>query len=249
MKIVGLEPCSFIDYPGKLSAVVFTAGCNLNCFYCHNRPLIRGESLLTLISADYVTTWLARRQGLLDGVVITGGEPTLQPDLAEFVRMVRAKGYLVKVDTNGTRPGVLGALIEEGIVDYVAMDVKAPPSKYAGICDVPVDLEAIGASIGLLKRGNVDYEFRTTAIPQLTESDLLAIGQWVEGARKLVLQQYRRPEVDASAGPLATDPRLDVPPHEDTWPLGVIAQLETLVERCETRGFTQPQAAAEATAA
>ena len=143
MRIAGLERCSLIDYPGKMAAVVFTPGCNLDCFYCHNRTLLAPSATFNAIPFPDVLDWLRKRQGLLDAVVISGGEPTLQADLDDFVREVRAMDYAVKLDTNGTRPAVLAFLIDEGLLDYIAMDIKAPPDKYESICGVPVDHNAI----------------------------------------------------------------------------------------------------------
>lgn len=243
MRIAGIQTCSFVDYPGRLAATIFTPRCNMNCFYCHNRALIRGNALMALIPPETTLAWLDRRKGLLDAVVVTGGEPTLQPDLAGFIERVRAKGFLVKLDTNGMRPRVLASLLDAGLLDYVAMDVKAPPEKYAAICGVPVDPTAIDTSIRALMNGRVDYEFRTTVVPQLDEADVIAIAEWVRGARKLVLQQYRPPQEDIA------DPRLAVPPHESDWPWRILDQLETRVESCETRGFDRAAKALATTAA
>jgi len=231
VRIAGIEKNSFVDYPGRLAAVFFTPGCNWRCFYCHNRSLLGPQSGRTWLDAEAALAWLDERRGWLDAVVITGGEPTLQPDLAEFVRTVRAKGFLVKLDTNGTRPDVLRTLLDEGLLDYVAMDVKAPIEKYETFCGVPVDHRAVNESIDLLMASEIQYEFRTTVAPQLTEDDLRAIAARIRGARCYVLQQFRRPEG------VEDDPRLDVPTHESTWAWPLLPELETIVERCETRGF------------
>lgn len=231
MRIAGIERNSFVDYPGRLAAVFFTPGCNWRCFYCHNRSLLGPQSGRTWLDAEVALAWLEERRGWLDAVVITGGEPTLQPDLAEFIRTVRAKGFLVKLDTNGTRPDVLRALLDEGLLDYVAMDVKAPIEKYEAFCGVPVDHRAVNDSIDLLMASEIQYEFRTTVAPQLTSDDLRAIAARIRGARCYVLQQFRRPEG------VEGDPRLDVPSHEAAWAWPLLPELETIVERCETRGF------------
>jgi pyruvate formate lyase activating enzyme len=236
MKIAGIEKCSFVDYPGHLAAVIFTSGCNLDCYYCHNHSLVRdaGPGARMWFDTEIALAWLDKRRGFLDGVVITGGEPTLQPDLADFIRKVRAKEYRVKLDTNGTRPAVLRALIEENLLDYVAMDIKAPVEKYEVTCGAPVDHRVIHESIDILLAGSVDYEFRTTVLPHFTESDIFAMARRIRGARRYVLQQYRRP---ASEHP---DPRLDAPPHASTWPLGFLPKLEDLVQVCDVRGFDLP---------
>ena len=231
MRIAGIERNSFVDYPGRLAAVFFTPGCNWQCFYCHNRSLLGPQSERTWLDAEVVLAWLDERRGWLDAVVITGGEPTLQPDLAEFIRPVRAKGFLVKLDTNGARPDVLRALLDEGLLDYVAMDVKAPIEKYEAFCCVPVDHRAVNDSIDLLMASGIEYEFRTTVAPQLTSDDLRAIAARIRGARCYVLQQFRRPEG------VEGDPRLDMPSHEAAWVWPLLPELETIVGRCETRGF------------
>ena len=232
MMIAAVVKTSFVDYPGKIAAVVFTPGCNLNCFYCHNRGLLATDSRSDGVAPEEVFRWLGERQGLLDAVVITGGEPTLQPGLAGFIAELRAMGYLVKLDTNGTRPTVLASLIDAGLLDYAAMDIKAPSVKYEMLCGVPVDPDTIDASIDLLLSGRIDYEFRTTVVPQLTKADILAIGQRICDARSYVLQQYRRPELVARP----CDPRLHETPHPLSWLRGVLRALEGLVQDCRTRG-------------
>jgi len=233
VKIVGIEKLSFVDYPGMLAAVFFTPGCNYDCYYCHNRALIHADADPIWLSMEVALAWLDDRRGFLDAVVISGGEPTRQPGLADFIRSVRAKGYLVKLDTNGSNPAVLGDLIAEGLLDFVAMDVKAPPARYDELCGVPVNLGAIEDSIQILLGDAVPYEFRTTVAPQLSEADVVAIAHWVRGARRYVLQQFRRPqEPDEFA-----DLRNAVAPHPSAWPERVLPQLRHLVAACETRGF------------
>jgi len=197
MKIAGLQKNSLVDYPEKLAAVVFTQGCNMNCGYCHNRCLIGYENDGG-ISEEDVFAFLGRRRGLLDAVVISGGEPTLQRDLPQFIRRAREMGFLVKLDTNGTNPELLEYLIGEGLLDYVAMDVKAPFCKYRQFCCSPVNTEKLERSIGILQRGGVEYEFRTTFAPGLDEEDLLYIAESIRGAKRYVVQQYR--EVDPESG-------------------------------------------------
>jgi len=239
VRIAGIEKNSFRDYPGRLAAVLFTPGCNLDCFYCHNRHLLGGQPWFDGMPPRDALDWLARRRAFLEAVVISGGEPTLQPDLADFIRQVRALGYPVKLDTNGTRPHVLAALIEADLLDYVAMDVKAPQEKYEAFCGVPVDHSAINASIDLLLCGHIDYEFRTTAVPQLTEDDLLAIARRIRGAKRFVLQQYRKPEARRERA----DPRLDATPRSSLSIVGVVEELQEFVQRCDTRGFASEQPA------
>jgi len=197
MKIAGLQKNSLVDYPEKLAAVVFTQGCNMNCGYCHNRCLIGYEKNGGISEGD-VFAFLERRRGLLDAVVISGGEPTLQRDLPQFIRRAREMGFLVKLDTNGTNPELLEDLVEQRMLDYVAMDVKAPFCKYRQVCCSPVNTEKLERSIGILRRGGVEYEFRTTYTPELDQEDLLDIAKSIRGAKRYVVQQYR--EVDPSSG-------------------------------------------------
>lgn len=196
MRISGFVKNSLVDYPGHLSAVVFTQGCNMNCSFCHNRCLIGQEAKQPTHSAEGILSFLKKRQGLLDAVVISGGEPTIQPNLVSFIREIRALGFRIKLDTNGTNPSVLKELIDSTLIDYVAMDVKAPLEKYEQICCSKVDLDAIQSSIHLLMQSKIDYEFRTTFAPALNAYDLMAITEMVRGAKKYVVQQYR--EVDSS---------------------------------------------------
>ncbi len=238
MKFAGLEKNSLVDYPGHMSAVFFTPGCNWRCFYCHNHELVAKPQFC--MDGKAALEWLDSRRGWLDAVTITGGEPTLQPRLADFVRAVRSRGFKVKLDTNGTRPEVLRVLLRQRLLDYVAMDIKAPLNKYEAFCGAPVDHGAVNASIDQLLAGTVDYEFRTTIVPQLTESDVLAIARRIRGARLYVLQQFRR------EGAQSGDPRLEAPAHEPDWPQPLLGQLRGIVARCETRGFNLTQAIAVA---
>ena len=233
MNIAGMEKCSMMDYPGLLAVVFFAPGCNFNCHFCHNRALLGDAPSGTWMGREVALAWLDERRGFLDAVVVSGGEPTLQPGLEAFVRAVRARGYRVKLDTNGSRPLVLGRLMREGLLDYVAMDIKAPPARYGEICGAAVDVDAVDASLRLLLDGPMPYEVRTTAVPQLTEADMAAIGRWVQGARRYVLQQFRRPSDPAALA----DSRNTAPPHPPDWPERVRPLVEPLVADFLTRGF------------
>jgi pyruvate formate lyase activating enzyme len=161
--IAGIEPCSFIDYPGRIAVVLFLQGCNLSCPYCHNPELTR-RSQQPLRSPDEALFWLKRRVGRLSAVVVTGGEPTLQPELPRLLAAVRALGYRVKLDTNGTKPNVLRQVVDESLVDYVAMDIKDLPNRYAAWLS-PVDVaRPILESAELLRQSQMDHEFRTTVV-------------------------------------------------------------------------------------
>ena len=191
MKIAGLQPNSVVDFPGHISAVLFTPGCNMDCHYCHNPALLRPQTSAGPHDTESILRFLLRRQGKLTGVVVSGGEPTLQPGLAEFIRQVRDIGMAVKLDTNGTRPEVLRALIDEELLDYVAMDLKGPQDRYADICGVDVDVDAVQESAALLMENRVAYEFRTTFSPLLSQDDVMRLAGSLRGAQSWVLQQYR----------------------------------------------------------
>lgn len=185
---------TLLDFPGKVACTLFTGGCNMRCPFCHNAPLVtRFDGTTECWAEEEILLYLHRRQGLLDGVCITGGEPTLQHGLADFLRQVKKLGYAVKLDTNGTNPVVLRALVEERLVDYVAMDVKNSPAKYALTSGVPEsELVGVPESIDYLLSGAVEYEFRTTVIRELhTEEDIAAIADHIAGARRYFLQNFK----------------------------------------------------------
>jgi pyruvate formate lyase activating enzyme len=193
VRLKGWVRTSLIDYADHIATVLFTGGCNFRCPPCHNADLVLRPAEIADLPLEDVWAFLSRRAGLVDGVVVTGGEPTLQGDLSPFLRQVRELGFDVKLDTNGYRPDVLAALLDEGLVDYVAMDVKAPPRKYpllAGRADLNV--ARLERSIALLQGSGISHEFRTTVVPGLLdESDAEEIARWIAGAEQYVLQQFR----------------------------------------------------------
>lgn len=190
MKIGGIQKLSTVDYPGHPCASIFTVGCNMRCGYCHNPELVLPEQYSATIPTEDILSFLQKRVGLLDAVTISGGEPTEQPDLVDFIRQVKAMGFLVKLDTNGTRPWVLQQLVDEQLIDFVAMDIKGPLSKYSQIAARPVDTEAIQQSIAII-RAMPGHEFRTTIVKgQLEPSDFEQIGAMVKGARRYALQRF-----------------------------------------------------------
>lgn len=200
MLIAGLQKTSFVDFPGKPAAVVFTPYCNFACGYCHNDHILKKDA--PLLSEEPVMAYLTKRAGLLSGVVISGGEPTLQQNLDAFIRSVRALLYAVKLDTNGSKPEALRALLKEGLLDYVAMDVKAPLRRYAEIACADVDTDAIQRSIALLRNSGVAHEFRMTFAPQLSIADAVEAARLVKGCERFYLQQYRpRREGDPAPHP------------------------------------------------
>lgn len=190
IKIGGLQKSSLIDYPGKISAIIFTQGCNFRCPYCHNPELI-GMDGETAMAVSPLIDFLKTRRGKLDGVVITGGEPTLHKDLPRFIKSIKDLGFCVKLDTNGTNPTMLEKLLNENLIDYVAMDIKAPIEKYEEIICSKVDTENIIKSIDLIKNSQTEYEFRTTVVKsQLSFEDFEKIGKTINGADKYFLQKF-----------------------------------------------------------
>ena len=193
MIIKGLAKLTLLDYPGKVACTVFTGGCNFRCPFCHNASLATRAGEVDTIPEDEVFALLRKRQGILDGVCITGGEPLLFGDeLFEFISKIKAMGYAVKLDTNGSFPERLKTLIDAGIIDKVAMDIKNSPEKYGETAGVKnFDIEPILKSIELIKNSGVDYEFRTTVVAELHEiKDFDAIGRMIEGAKAYFLQSF-----------------------------------------------------------
>jgi pyruvate formate lyase activating enzyme len=194
MLVSGLQKLTLLDYPGKVACTVFTGGCNFRCPFCHNSALVLPDRLAHDSSAEQVLAFLRKRVGVLDGVAVTGGEPLLHPDIADFLKEIKAMGFLVKLDTNGSFPERLMALAEARLVDRVAMDVKNAPALYAKTAGLPEDYDLTGVtrSKDLLLSGAVDYEFRTTVVKGLhTAESLMEAARWIEGAKEYYLQQYR----------------------------------------------------------
>ena len=187
----GLQKMTLLDFPGKVACTVFLGGCDFRCPFCHNYELADGSARPVMDEAALMA-FLEKRRGLLDGVAITGGEPCLRPDLPDLMRRIRGLGFAVKLDTNGTHPALLDGILREGLADYVAMDVKNSPEKYARTAGLgELDLTPIRRSVELLKAGGVDYEFRTTVVDELHEAaDFEAIGAWIAGARRWLMQPF-----------------------------------------------------------
>ena len=186
MNVAGLVKTSTVDYPGKLACVVFTAGCNYDCRFCHNRALLSNPPLL---DEKEVHAFLTKRVNLLEGVVISGGEPTLQKDLIPFASRIKELGYAVKLDTNGSDPEILNQLLQRALVDYVAVDYKAPFQKYPDVCGQPAT--GVAECVDMLRKSSVAWELRTTVIPQLGIGDLMAMAQTLPALPLYALQRYR----------------------------------------------------------
>lgn len=196
MQIHGLNKITLLDFPEHVAATIFTGGCNFRCPFCHNSELVLCPEQEPLIAEEEVLDFLKKRKGMLTGVCITGGEPTLQTDLQTFIRRVKELGYLVKLDTNGYRPEVLEELLKEHLVDYVAMDIKSSKERYGALAGVDkIDTSVIDRSVCLLRNGKAPYEFRTTVVRELhCTEDFKKIGEWLAGCRAYYLQAYREDE-------------------------------------------------------
>ncbi len=192
MTIFGLQKLSLLDYPGKTACTVFTGGCNFRCPFCHNASLVVGLDEIETIDEDEFFSFLNKRKKILDGVCVTGGEPLLQPDIDVFIKKIKALGYSVKLDTNGSFPDKLISLVNQGLVDYVAMDIKNSPESYVRTIGTDkTKFAEICRSVEFLLGNSVDYEFRTTVVRELHNADdFQAIGEWIKGAKRYFLQSF-----------------------------------------------------------
>lgn len=209
MKIGGLQKLTLVDYPNKIAATVFLTGCNFKCGFCHNPSLVYPEPVegVDQISESDFFSFLDSKIGLIDGICITGGEPTINSDLIDFIKKIKDKGFSVKLDTNGSNPEMLEKIIQEKLVDFIAMDIKTSvdvqsskfevrSSKYDKATGTKVDIEKIKRNVELIKNSGIDYEFRTTVVPGVVEKeDIEKIGEWLQGAKKFALQQFRNQKV------------------------------------------------------
>ena len=192
MKIHGLQKMTLLDFPGRVACTVFLGGCDLRCPFCHNAELIDGTAPAVMDEAELLA-FLKKRQGLLEGVAMTGGEPLLRgEELFELTERIRDLGYPLKLDTNGTHPDRLAKLTDAGLVSYIAMDIKNDPERYAATCGLEkMDLGPVRESVSLLMNGKTDYEFRTTVVAELHDGDSFrGIGEWIRGAKRYYLQKF-----------------------------------------------------------
>lgn len=192
MRIHGFQKMTLLDFPGRMACTVFTAGCNLRCPFCHNAFLVTKIDLTESMDPAEILAYMRTRVGVLDGVCVTGGEPLLYPDTPDFLAQIKQLGLAVKLDTNGTFPDRLREVVERGLVDYVAMDIKNAPDKYAETVGIPAfDLTPVKQSVAFLQQGQVDYEFRTTVVREFhTVADIEAVGRWIAGAPRYFLQGF-----------------------------------------------------------
>lgn len=228
MEIQGLQKMTLLDYPGKVACTVFLGGCDLRCPFCHNGELVEGEAPAALNDRE-LTAFLKKRQGLLDGVCVTGGEPLLRPELEGLLSQIKNLGFPVKLDTNGSHPDRLRRLTEAGLVDYVAMDIKNSPERYGETAGRPgLDLAPFRESVSFLLSGAVDYEFRTTVVRELHDGDSFRdIGPWLSGARRYYLQSFVDRDTVLRAG---------LHPWERESLEGFVALVRPWVEQVELRG-------------
>lgn len=192
MLILGLQKTTLLDYPGHLACTIFTGGCDLRCPFCHNKDLVFVSDSCSRISEEEIFSFLEKRKNTLQGVCITGGEPTLQKALPDFIKKIKALGLSVKLDTNGFHPEVLDSLICNNLIDYVAIDIKNSPEKYDITVGVPCDIDKLNQSINILKNSNLDYEFRTTIVKEFhTAADIVTISKWISFAPHFYLQSFK----------------------------------------------------------
>ena len=230
MKIGGLQKTSLLDYPNAISAIIWTAGCNFRCPFCYNRDLVFGQ--IETIPEEEVLSFLEKRKGLLEGFVISGGEPLMQKDIVQFAEKVKKLGYIIKIDTNGMYPNKLRELIDKKLVDYIAMDIKAPKNKYDNLSGVKTDIKKIEKSIEIIRNSSLDYEFKTTFAPNLlTKEDIISIAKWLEGSRRFYLQQFKN---DA---PLVSFKLQDVLPHTKEELIDTLKDIKQYFDNCDVRGI------------
>ncbi len=229
LKIRGLQKTTLLDFPGKVAATVFLGGCNMRCPFCHNMNLVCSDDLPELAEED-ILKFLSSRTGILDGVCITGGEPTLYKDLPQFLRSVKELGFSVKLDTNGTDPDMISLLSKEHLIDYTAMDIKSSFSNYGRACGISdIDMEPIKKSIELLIGGACDYEFRTTAVYEFLDDTAVSdIAQAIKGARRYFLQGYVESE-------FVPDKSLRAIPKEKL--LQYVQELSKFIDHVDIRGL------------
>lgn len=190
MEFKGHQKSSFIDYPDKISTVLFTGGCNFRCPYCHNSELVYDKG--QVIEEEYILNYLKKRRKMIDAVCISGGEATLHQGLEEFIKKAKGLGYLIKLDTNGTKPEVLKRLIEKNLLDYIAMDIKAPFNKYEKVINSNVNIESIKESIDIIMKSDIDNEYRTTVCRELLSvEDIVKIAKDIKGAKRYIIQNFR----------------------------------------------------------
>jgi len=231
MQIGGLQKLTLIDYPGRLAATVFLTGCNFRCPFCYSSELVLPEKIKNQpkISKKELFKFLEERKELIDAVVLCGGEPVTSKGLAPLIKKIKKMGFLVKLDTNGSDPALLKKLIDEKLIDYVAMDIKGPKERYGEFAGVKVDIKKVQKSIDILKEGKVDYEFRSTIVPTLhKKEDVIEMAKWIRGAKKYFLQNFRPEKTIDSAFE-------KIKPYPEEYLLEIQKAIAPLFEACQVR--------------
>ncbi len=232
MRIGGIQKTTLIDYPGKLAATIFVSGCNFRCPFCYNPDLVLPEEIEKhpSIPPEDIFAFLKERKKFLSGVVLGGGEPTIYDDLPSFVKEIKQLGYLIKLDTNGYNPNMLQKMIKENLLNYIAMDIKAPKEKYIKASGKEVEIERIEASIQVLKKSKIDYEFRTTVVPGLLgKKDILKIAQWIKPADKYFLQTFQ-------STTRTIDPDfMKIEPYSEAFLQEVLEEIKPYFDICQIR--------------
>ena len=231
VQIGGLQKLTLIDFPGRLATTVFLTGCNFRCTFCYSSELVLPEKIKNQpkISEKELFKFLKERKELIDAVVLCGGEPVISKGLPSFIKKIKKMGFLVKLDTNGSDPAFLKKLIDEKLIDYVAMDIKGPRERYDEFTKVKVDIKKIQKSIDILKEGKVDYEFRSTIVPTLhKKEDVIEMAKWIKGAKRYYLQNFR-PEK-------TIDPAFEkIKPYPQEFLLEIQKAISPFFEVCQVR--------------
>jgi len=229
MKIGGFQKTTLLDFPDTISAIIWTNDCNFRCPFCYNKNLVFGNA--ESIPEKEIISFLEKRKGLIEGIVISGGEPFLQKDLIDFIKRVKNIGYLIKIDTNGSFPLKIKQLFDEELIDYISMDIKAPKNKYNQLSGVNVAILKIEKSIELIKKRAPKYEFRTTFVPKLLKKeDVIEIGKWLEGAEKYYLQQFK------NNPPLVSSEFNDIAPYPKEYVIETLEAIKPFFKFCDVRG-------------
>ena len=229
MKIGGLQKLSTVDYPGHLGCTIFLTGCNLRCKFCHNPGLVSASEETKEITLEEVMSFLEKRKGLLEGVCITGGEPTFHEDLEDLIRPIKEMGYKIKLDTNGTNPEAVKNLIDKGLINYIAVDIKATVEKYEEVVGCWVNTDNIRKTIEIVLESNIDYEFRTTFLPDLDKRDIREIAESLAGSKRYIVQQFRN-------NITLNQECSSMKPYHPAYIMDVVENIRPLFATCEARG-------------
>lgn len=232
MRIGGFQKLSTVDYPGHLCSTIFLTGCNLKCKFCHNPSLVSRLEEAENITLEQILAFLEKRKDLIQGVCITGGEPTVHKDLEQLVRLVKNMRYKVKLDTNGTNPEVVNNLIKNGLIDYIAVDIKATMDKYEDVAGCWVNTDNIKKTTQIVLNSNIDYEFRTTFLPDFSEEDIKEIAGFLAGSKRYVVQQFRNKTT-------LNEEYMGREPRDPQYLMSIVESIRSMFANCEVRGVMQ----------